>query len=295
MASGRSLKSARHRVGRLEIALGVPAQTPPGVLERRLVTDAREHVVERPIGDIGKAHAVAGDDRQVKRRREIAQRVVVGFFVAQQMALQLDADVRRAERPDQAIDQPADAIARPVDDRAARRAPRARRPRRRDRRARARPRLWAPTASCASRAGTGSDSPRVTRRGRADGKAGARGSGLGTRSCSCSFRAIVSPEPRTPSPEPRAPSDTVSSAPTMAFSPARCRRLMKARDAVDAVAIEQRQRRIAERRGTLDEGFRQRRAVEKGKRGRRVQFDVHGVSASFTIASIATINRPINQ
>ena len=109
----------RHGVGRLEIALGVPAQTPPGMLERRLVTDAGEHVVERPIGDIGKAHAVAGDDRQVKGRREIAQRVIVGLFIAQQMALQLDADIRRAEGPDQTIDQAADAVARPVDDRAA--------------------------------------------------------------------------------------------------------------------------------------------------------------------------------
>ena len=90
------------------------------MLERRLVTDAREHVIERPIGDIGKAHAVAGENRQVKGRREIAQRVIVGFFIAQQMALQLDADIRRAKGANQTIDQSADAIAWPVDDRAAR-------------------------------------------------------------------------------------------------------------------------------------------------------------------------------
>ena len=89
------------------------------MLERRLVTDAREHVIERPIGDIGKAHAVGGDDRQVKCRREIAKRVIVGLFFAQQMALQLDADIRRTEGPDQPIDQSADAVARPVDDRTA--------------------------------------------------------------------------------------------------------------------------------------------------------------------------------
>ena len=53
--------------------------------------------------------------------------------------------------------------------------------------------------------------------------------------------------------------------------------LMKARRAVDAVAIEQRERGIAERRGTLDERFGQRRAAEKRKRRRGVELDVgHG-------------------
>ena len=50
---------------------------------------------------------------------------------------------------------------------------------------------------------------------------------------------------------------------------------MKTRRAVDAVAIEQRERRIAERRRAVDERFGQRGAVEKGKRGRGVEFDVH--------------------
>jgi len=51
---------------------------------------------------------------------------------------------------------------------------------------------------------------------------------------------------------------------------------MEARRAVDAVAIEQRQRRVAERRGALDERLGQRGAVEKGKSRRRVKFDIHG-------------------
>ena len=38
---------------------------------------------------------------------------------------------------------------------------------------------------------------------------------------------------------------------------------MEARRAVDAVAIEQRERRIPERRRALDQRFRQRCAVEK--------------------------------
>ena len=50
---------------------------------------------------------------------------------------------------------------------------------------------------------------------------------------------------------------------------------MESRRAVDAVAIEQRERRIAERGGAIDERFGQRRAVEKRKRGRGVEFDVH--------------------
>ena len=51
---------------------------------------------------------------------------------------------------------------------------------------------------------------------------------------------------------------------------------VKARRAVDAVAIEQRERRIAERRGAVDQRFGQRGAVEKRKGGGSVQFDIHG-------------------
>ena len=55
----------------------------------------------------------------MKRGREIAQRVIVGLLVAQQVPLQLDADVRRAEDPDETIDEAADAVARSADDGAA--------------------------------------------------------------------------------------------------------------------------------------------------------------------------------
>ena len=52
---------------------------------------------------------------------------------------------------------------------------------------------------------------------------------------------------------------------------------VKARRAVDAVAIEQRERRIAERRGAVDERFGQRGAVEKreGGGGVSMQLDIH--------------------
>ena len=76
------------------------------------MADAGEDVVERPVGRLGEPYAVGRDQRQVKGRREIAQRVVVGFFVAQQVALQLDADVAGPEDADDPIDEPADAVAR---------------------------------------------------------------------------------------------------------------------------------------------------------------------------------------
>src|SRR5687768_665256 len=50
---------------------------------------------------------------------------------------------------------------------------------------------------------------------------------------------------------------------------------MEARGAVDAVRIEQRQRRIAERRGALDERFRKRCAPKEAERRRGVKFDIH--------------------
>src|SRR5262249_13977744 len=53
-------------------------------------------------------------------------------------------------------------------------------------------------------------------------------------------------------------------------------REMEAGRAVDAVAIEQRERRIAERRGAVDERLGKRGAVEKRKRGSGVKLDIHG-------------------
>ena len=55
---------------------------------------------------------------------------------------------------------------------------------------------------------------------------------------------------------------------------------MKSRNPVDPVAIEQGQGRSAKRGGALDEPFRQRRAVEKRKCRRCVEFDVHRRVAS---------------
>src|SRR3954466_11032680 len=55
---------------------------------------------------------------------------------------------------------------------------------------------------------------------------------------------------------------------------------MEPRRAIHAVAIEERERRVAERRGAIDERLGQRRAVEKGKGGGGVELGVwHGVGA----------------
>ena len=102
-------EQACHRVGRLEIALGIAREPPAGPLERRLVTDAGQHVVERTAGRVGEADTVGCDHRHVERGGQVAQRSVVGFFLAQQVPLQLDPRVRGAEDPDDAVDEAADA------------------------------------------------------------------------------------------------------------------------------------------------------------------------------------------
>ena len=68
---------------------------------------------------VGEPHAVGGDDRHAKRARQLGQRHVVAFLVAQQMALQLDADVIAPEEADEPIEQPADAVMPRVEQRPA--------------------------------------------------------------------------------------------------------------------------------------------------------------------------------
>jgi hypothetical protein len=55
---------------------------------------------------------------------------------------------------------------------------------------------------------------------------------------------------------------------------------MKSRNPVHAIPIEQRNRRIPELRGAVDERFGQRGAVEKRKGGRGMQLDIQTVSLS---------------
>ena len=53
--------------------------------------------------------------RHAERRRQVDERVVVGFFVAAEMPLQLDVDAIAAEDADEAIEQAADAVAPAVE------------------------------------------------------------------------------------------------------------------------------------------------------------------------------------
>ena len=88
----------------------------------------------------------------------------------------------------------------------------------------------------------------------------------------------------------------VSSAPMIGWMPGGTRGLVKARRAVDAVAIEQRERRIAELGGALDERFGQRRALQKAEGRGGVELDVHdgterhGIDDSVVQSTIASMN-----
>jgi hypothetical protein len=93
----------RHRLGRLEVSLGVARQQPSAGVERGLVTDAGEDVEQPAVGRLGEADAVGGDDRHAERRRQLGQQGVPRFLIAQQVPLQLGVDICPAEDPDDAI------------------------------------------------------------------------------------------------------------------------------------------------------------------------------------------------
>ena len=107
-ASGRSLKSAAIApLGRFQVAFGVADQPPAGRRQRRLVIEAREDVVQRPLVWRGETYAVGDDERHAIRRGQIRQGLVVDRLVAIEMPLQFHVDVVAAEDPDQPIEQPA--------------------------------------------------------------------------------------------------------------------------------------------------------------------------------------------
>jgi hypothetical protein len=102
-------EQTRHNIGRFEKSFGIPAQAATCTFQRGFVTDAGQDVVQRSRTRFREAHAVGCDNGYVEGRREIEQRVIVGFLVAQQVTLQLQADVRAAKYAYQLIDEPADA------------------------------------------------------------------------------------------------------------------------------------------------------------------------------------------
>ena len=116
---GPIAEERRHVRRRLEVALGVRRETPPGLRERGVVMNARDDIEQRPLGRRRKADAVGRDDRHVERRRELDERLVVRFLVAAEVPLQLDVHAVATEQADEAIHQAADAAAAGVERRAA--------------------------------------------------------------------------------------------------------------------------------------------------------------------------------
>jgi hypothetical protein len=74
------------------------------------VVDTGEHVEQRAIVGGGKPDAIGGDHRHAECLRQPGERHEIGFFVAQQVTLKLDADVGAAEEADKPIEQPCDTV-----------------------------------------------------------------------------------------------------------------------------------------------------------------------------------------
>ena len=60
------------------------------------------------------------------------------------------------------------------------------------------------------------------------------------------------------------------------LDPCRARGFVEARRAVDTVAVDQRNRLVAEIGGSLDDRFRQRSALEKLEGGSSLELEIHG-------------------
>ena len=76
-------RAVHHRLGRLQISLGVLRKPAPRGVERGAVRDARQHVEQRAVRWRGEPDAVGGHDRHVKRFCQRVERRVVGFLVAE--------------------------------------------------------------------------------------------------------------------------------------------------------------------------------------------------------------------
>ncbi|HTI38096.1 MAG TPA: hypothetical protein VL484_11075 [Vicinamibacterales bacterium] len=223
--------------------------------------DAGEHVVQRTAGGFRETHAVGGDDRHVKRGGEVAQHVVVGFLVAEQVALQFDEYVRAPENADEPVDESAHAELR-----AAQHRP----PCERNQtggaavefveRQRAlsfgRPQLHRGHEA----AQIPVPRPVLYQHGKLDDRFRTEGRARLARWTTPGPLIADGARRRTRRADRQLGADHRVQAGFL-------RGHVETRSAVHAVAIEQRERRIAERRRALDEGLGQRRAVEKGECG----------------------------
>ena len=212
--------------------------------------------------------AVGRDDRHAECRRQIDERLVVRFFVAAEMPLQLDVHAVAAEQADETIDQAADAVAAAVERRAADERDEAAGP--------AVQILQRQRAFAFRRAQlhAGDQPAEVSiallafRRGRAAPR------WKGWRADGGTDPSSRRSDPALPALLPLPSSLIVSSAPMIGAEAGGRRGLVKPGRAVHAVAIEQRHRRIAELGGAIDDRFRKRRALEKAEGGGGVELDV---------------------
>jgi hypothetical protein len=97
---GTIREELRHHLGRLEIALGVAREPAARGVHRRVVVHAREHVEERPLARASRSARRWWPTTARERLGEVRERDGVGLLVAQEVALQIDADVgRRPKSP----------------------------------------------------------------------------------------------------------------------------------------------------------------------------------------------------
>ena len=78
--------------------LALRGEQAPGPVERHVVADRRQDVVELLVLRARVAHAVGGEQRQAQPPREIHERLVAVLLLAQVMALELDVDAPGKDR-----------------------------------------------------------------------------------------------------------------------------------------------------------------------------------------------------
>ena len=262
-----------HLRRRLQVALGVPREPASRRRERHAMMDAREDVEQRTLVRRCEPHAAGGKDRHVIGAGEIDERLVIGLLVVQQVPLQLHVDVRPAEGADEPIEQPADAVARCLQHLA---------PGERDEARgvaveflqceRTLP-FWRPQlhpgdepTEVAIPVGGGDED-------REEPSFGLQAAGwpalLRLRpDAACRLLSVVCRR-RSGGADRQLRSDDGADAGDL-------RRAMKSWRAVDAVAIQQRECRTAERGGAVCQHLGQRGALEKAEGGGGVKFDVRG-------------------
>ena len=95
---GQVREELLHLGGALEMPLALRREKPSRAVERRVMADARHHVVELLVPGARVADAVGGQERQTQPAREVDERLVAVLFLAQAMPLELDVESPREDR-----------------------------------------------------------------------------------------------------------------------------------------------------------------------------------------------------